>query len=43
MYTFIRENGGWENWEMILRERKECMDELEALKVERESGTRRTA
>ena len=36
VYSFIRENGGWENWEMIFMEKTECNDELEALKRERE-------
>ena len=36
VYTFIRDNGGWENWEMILIETKTCENSLEAKKIERE-------
>ena len=36
IYCFVRENGGWENWDMILIDKKECCNELEALKYERE-------
>lgn len=36
VYCFIRENCGWENWDMILIDKKECCNELEALKHERE-------
>ena len=30
VYKFIRENGGWNNWDMILIDRCSCVDELEA-------------
>ena len=30
VYEFIRENGGWENWDMILIEIEKCNNELEA-------------
>ena len=36
VYHFVRENGGWENWDMILIDKRECCNELEALKYERE-------
>ena len=36
VYSFIRENGGWESWEMIFIEKLECKNELEALKRGRE-------
>ena len=36
LYQFIRENGGWENWEMINIETRSCKDSLEAKTVERE-------
>ena len=36
VYQFIRENGGWENWDMILIDTLKCENRLEALKRERE-------
>ncbi len=36
VYQFIRANGNWENWDMILIEKHECNDGLEARKKERE-------
>ena len=36
VYQFIRENGGWDNFDMILLETKSCSDSLEAKKIERE-------
>ena len=36
LYQFIRENGGWENWEMINIETKHCKDSLEAKSIERD-------
>ena len=36
VYQFIREHGGWDNWDMILIERSGCQDALEARKRERE-------
>jgi hypothetical protein len=30
VYKFIRENGGWDNWEMILVEKYPCKDNFEA-------------
>ena len=35
VYTFIRGNGGWENWDMILIHRQSCIDAHEAHTVER--------
>ena len=36
VYNFIRENGGWENWEMILIDTLNCENLLEVSKKERE-------
>ena len=36
LYQFIRENGGWDNWEMINIETRSCKDSLEAKTIERE-------
>jgi hypothetical protein len=36
VYTFIRANGGWENFDMILIEKHKCEDRLHAFKKERE-------
>ena len=36
LYKFMRENGGWENWDMIMIEKYPCNDKLELLKKERE-------
>jgi len=36
LYKFICENGGWENWSMILIDYKPCDTKLELLKIERE-------
>lgn len=36
LYNTIRENGGWDNWEMILIEKCECDNSLEAHKKEEE-------
>ena len=36
VYKYIRENGGWNNWEMISIDTISCKDSLEARKVERE-------
>ena len=36
VYKFIRENGGWENWDMILIEYYKCDTKLELEKRERE-------
>lgn len=35
VYSFIRANGGWENWDMIEVEKFPCNDKNEALKQER--------
>lgn len=35
LYEFIRENGGWDNWEMINIETLSCRDSLEAKAIER--------
>ena len=36
LYTCIRANGGWQNWDMILIDVVKCTDSLEARKKERE-------
>ena len=36
VYHFIRENGGWVNWDMVLINTTECENSLEAKKRERE-------
>ena len=36
VYRFIRENGGWDNWDMILIETRRCENELDALRTERD-------
>ena len=36
VYQFIRENGGWENWDMILLETYNCESNIQACKRERE-------
>ena len=36
VYKFIRENGGWENWNMVLLEYYKCDSKLELEKRERE-------
>jgi len=33
--VFIRDNGGWENWDMVLIEKVNCNDKLELHKIER--------
>lgn len=35
LYQYIRENGGWENWDMIEIEKYNCIDVYEAVKRER--------
>jgi len=35
VYTFIRDNGGWDNWQMVEIEKYPCQDKNEALKRER--------
>ena len=35
VYQFINENGGWENFDMILIEKIKCDDKLDALRKER--------
>jgi hypothetical protein len=35
VYQFIRENGGWDNWNMIMIEKYPCNNILEATKRER--------
>ena len=35
LYKFIRENGGWDNWQMISIEKYPCADEKEATLRER--------
>ena len=36
IYKIIRENGGWDNWDMVLVEKFPCNDKFEACKRERE-------
>ena len=36
IYNFIRENGGWENWDMILIKNVSCNSKIELNKIERE-------
>jgi hypothetical protein len=36
VYKCIRENGGWENWSMIIISEQECNDKSEACKIERQ-------
>lgn len=36
IYKIIRENGGWNNWSMILIEEMNCENKLEACKIERQ-------
>ena len=35
LYLFMRANGGWDNFDMILLERRSCQDILETRKIER--------
>ena len=36
VYEFIRENGGWDNWDMVEIEKRCCKDSLEAKSIERD-------
>ena len=36
LYTCIRDNGGWENWDMIMVEKYPCNDKIESSTKERE-------
>ena len=36
LYTFIRTNGGWDNWDMVLLDYTPCNTKLELHKIERE-------
>ena len=36
LYKFIRDNGGWENWDMILIKNVSCESRLELNRIERE-------
>ena len=36
VYKFIRDNGNWDNWDMILIDTFECNNKNEACKIERE-------
>ena len=36
LYQFIRDNGNWDNWEMVLIETRQCENNLEARRIERE-------
>jgi hypothetical protein len=35
VYQFIRDHGGWENWDMIEVARVECLDKRDAERIER--------
>jgi len=35
IYKFIRDNGGWDNWDMVMIEQIKCDNLLEACKIER--------
>tara|TARA_R110000803_G_scaffold168892_1_gene231920 strand:- start:42 stop:674 length:633 start_codon:yes stop_codon:yes gene_type:complete len=35
LYTFIRDNGGWKNFEMVLIAKYNCVDKFEAIRYER--------
>lgn len=35
VYKFIRDNGGWDNFEMVLIDRQTCIDKLDAERIER--------
>ena len=37
LYSFIKENGGWSNWSMVLIDTYNCNTKLELLKIEREN------
>ena len=44
LYRFIRENGGWENWEMVMLEQyPECKSKIQKLIREREVADRMNA
>ena len=32
VYSFIRENGGWSNWQMVRINTENCKDSIEALR-----------
>ena len=36
VYKYIRDNGGWDNWDMILIEQCKCENRLDSLRKERE-------
>jgi len=36
VYKFIREHGGWDNWDMVLIDNVSCESKLELRKIERE-------
>ena len=36
VYEFIRENGGWDNWDMILTKTDKCENEIDARSKERD-------
>ena len=36
VYQFIRENGGWDNFDMVIVKIQECENSLEARRIERE-------
>jgi hypothetical protein len=43
VYTFIRANGGWDNFDMVLFETRACDNSLEARKIERNIYRRLTS
>ncbi len=36
VYQFIRDNGGWDNWDMVMIETCECENSIDACKKERQ-------
>ena len=36
VYKYIRDHGGWENWDMIMIERHDCVDYLDVRRKEKE-------
>ena len=36
IYQIIRENGGWDNWDMVMIEQRSCANLMEATKIERQ-------
>lgn len=36
VYKFIRDNGGWFNWKFVILDTKECINEYEAYRIEKQ-------